>query len=98
MAEQHRDRLLAAAQHRPPHHGPSTLTAVLFPLLGLRFPISPFKDLGEHMLSFANGYNVAGELIGFALLGWMYKRGELNLASRAAFPPASAAPPRGPPS
>jgi len=25
MAEQHRDRLLAAAQHRPPHHGPSTL-------------------------------------------------------------------------
>jgi hypothetical protein len=47
--------------------------AVLFPLLGVRFPIAYFHDIFEHlMLSARSFYVIAGELIGLAIL--IYER------------------------
>ena len=57
----------------PPHLGPSTIAAVLFPLLGPHFPISPFSSVGDHLLSIASTYPIAGELIGAALLVWRWR-------------------------
>jgi LexA-binding, inner membrane-associated putative hydrolase len=53
--------------------GPTILNAILFPLLGARFPISPFKSVREHLLSVKNLYVLGGELLGLVLLavaGW----------------------------
>jgi hypothetical protein len=46
--------------------------------LGLHFPVSPYKDMGEHALFAINVYTLAGELLGFALLVWMWTRRELS--------------------
>ena len=54
--------------------GPSTLAAVLFPLLGPQFPVAPFQSFGEHALSIASPYVLAGELIGGALLLWQWQK------------------------
>jgi hypothetical protein len=60
----------------PAHAGPSgppTMAAVLYPLLGPRFPIAGFKSFGEHMFFSANAYVLAGELIGGAALLWQWR-------------------------
>ena len=48
--------------------GPPTIAAILFPLLGARFPVMPYRTAGEHLASLRSVYNVAGELIGGGLL------------------------------
>jgi hypothetical protein len=58
----------------PPRAGPPTLAAVLWPLLGLQFPVSPFKGVGEHLLAAGNAYNVAGEAVGALLLFRLWRR------------------------
>jgi hypothetical protein len=59
-----------------PSTGPSTLAAVLFPLLGPHFPISPFHSLKEHALSLGSAYVLSGELLGATLLAldWRKRR------------------------
>lgn len=54
-----------------PFVGPSTLAAILFPALGLHFPVIPFKNAAEHLASLRNLYTFSGELIGGWLL-WKY--------------------------
>jgi hypothetical protein len=54
---------------------PGTVTAILFPLLGVRFPVSPFHSALEHVASLQNAYVVAGELVGAALLWWQWRAG-----------------------
>jgi hypothetical protein len=56
-----------------PH--PGTITAILFPFLGLRFPVSPFHSALEHLASLSNAYVVAGEIAGAALLCWQWRAG-----------------------
>jgi len=51
-----------------PRTGPSTLAAVLFPLLGLHFPIMPYRSLIEHAESLKSAYVILGEVLGSALL------------------------------
>jgi hypothetical protein len=54
---------------------PGTLTAILFPFLGLRFPVSPFQNALEHLASLANAYVLAGEFAGAALLALQWRAG-----------------------
>lgn len=54
---------------------PGTLNAILFPFLGLRFPVSPFRSALEHLASLANAYVFAGEIAGAALLAWQWRAG-----------------------
>lgn len=49
--------------------GPPTLAAVLFPLLGPRFPVYPFKDVAAHLFAQGRLWTLCGELAG-ALLLW----------------------------
>lgn len=56
-----------------PH--PGTISAILFPFLGLRFPVSPFHSALEHVASLANAYIVTGEIAGAALLAWQWRAG-----------------------
>ena len=56
-----------------PH--PGTITAILFPFLGLRFPVSPFHSALEHLASLSNGYVLGGEIAGAALLAWQWRAG-----------------------
>jgi hypothetical protein len=47
----------------------ATSLSVFFPLLGVRFPVAPFKTLREHLLLNAtSSYVLAGEVIGLVLL------------------------------
>jgi hypothetical protein len=64
------------------HPGPSTLSAILFPLLGPHFPISPFRNARDHAASIANAYIVACEVLGAALLYWQWRRGVLRLRAK----------------
>jgi hypothetical protein len=51
--------------------------AILFPLMGFRFPQAQFHDLLEHLrLSAENAYVVAGEMVGGAILlvSWWKRR------------------------
>jgi hypothetical protein len=57
------------------HPHPGTITAVLFPFLGLRFPVSPFQSALEHAASLENAYVLAGEIAGAALLAWQWRAG-----------------------
>jgi len=55
----------------------SMALAIFFPLLGVRFPVMPFRDVSEHLFSvLQNPYVLAGELIGFVLLldDWRNRR------------------------
>jgi hypothetical protein len=56
--------------------GPSTLDGWLFPLRGPHFPVSPFKNLGEQLLSASRLYVLFGEFLGAALLidAWRTRR------------------------
>ena len=53
---------------------PSTLCAILYPLLGWRFPVLPFQDLAGHVGSLRSPYVIAGELIGALLLWRRWRR------------------------
>lgn len=66
------------------HGRPGTINAILFPLLGPHFPVSPYRSALEHAESLANGYLVAGEIVGAVLLVWQWQRGVFDgLARRA---------------
>jgi len=56
-----------------PH--PGTISAILFPFLGPRFPVSPFHGLLEHLASLDNLYVLAGEIVGVALLARQWHAG-----------------------
>jgi hypothetical protein len=54
-----------------------TVVALVFPALGVRFPIAPFTDLADHLTrNLTNLYAIAGELIGGAILlaAWLQRR------------------------
>jgi hypothetical protein len=53
---------------------PSTLCAVLYPLLGWRFPVMPFQDISGHVGSLRSPHVIAGEIIGGLLLFWRWRR------------------------
>lgn len=57
------------------HPHPGTIAAILFPFLGLQFPVSPFHSALEHIASLSNAYVVAGEIAGAALLAWQWRKG-----------------------
>jgi hypothetical protein len=57
----------------PGPRGPPTLAAILFPLLGPRFPVMPFPTLRDHLLSLRSAYTIAGEVLGATLL-WRLRR------------------------
>lgn len=57
------------------HPRPGTITAILFPLLGLRFPVSTFHTALEHLASLENAYVLAGEIAGAALLALQWRAG-----------------------
>jgi len=59
----------------PREEGPTALHALLFPLLGPHFPISPFTSVGEHLLSVSRTYVLFGEALGAVLLArWLWLR------------------------
>jgi hypothetical protein len=51
-----------------PPEGTTTLHALVFPLLGWRFPVSPFLDVKQHLLSVTRVWVILGELAGALLL------------------------------
>ena len=54
-----------------------TVIALLFPALGVRFPIAPFEGLAEHVHSnLTSAYAIGGELVGSAILlaAWLRRR------------------------
>jgi LexA-binding, inner membrane-associated putative hydrolase len=57
------------------HPPPGTISAILFPLLGPHFPVSPFRTALEHVESLDSAWVIAGEVIGAALLAWQWRRG-----------------------
>jgi len=66
--------LLPEAVPRP--LGPSVLSAILFPLLGWRFPVIPFATLREHAgVSLESPWMLGSELLGAALLVWQWRTG-----------------------
>jgi hypothetical protein len=54
--------------------GPSTLAAVLFPLLGPRFPFAHFATAAQHATAIGGYYVICGEVLGAALLLGQYLR------------------------
>lgn len=48
--------------------GPGFASVLLFPLLGLRFPVTSFGSMGEHLLSVGSPLTLLAELLGAALL------------------------------
>jgi hypothetical protein len=61
----------------PPPLERSSLLALLFPALGVRFPVVRFDSLVDHLLANAHSaYVIAGELIGGAILlrAWRLRR------------------------
>lgn len=54
-----------------------TILALLFPALGVRFPIAPFTGLADHLeRNLTSAYSIAGELIGGGILlaAWLQRR------------------------
>jgi len=66
------------------HGRPGTINAILFPLLGPHFPVSPYRSALEHALSLANGYVIAGEILGAVLLLWQWRAGVFEGLTRRA--------------
>jgi len=54
--------------------GFSSVRALLFPLLGARFAVSPFHSAREHITSLAQAYTLAGEIVGGVLLVMAWRR------------------------
>jgi hypothetical protein len=59
--------------------GPSVLTAILFPLLGWRFPVLPYASAVQHAASIVNVWTLACEVAGAALLAWQWRTGAFAL-------------------
>jgi hypothetical protein len=74
------DLVMRVVAGPPPDDGPSAIHALLFPLLGVKFPVSPFQSLGEHLLSASRAYVLFGEILGAVLLvRWLYRRRYLKM-------------------
>lgn len=56
--------------------GLSSLRALLFPLMGGHFAVSPFHSARDHLTSLAQTYTLAGELVGGVLLVLAWRRGQ----------------------
>jgi hypothetical protein len=69
---------------------PPTISALLFPLLGPHFPVSPFRSALEHVRSLKNAWIVAGEIVGAALLVAQWRAG--LFANHRRRPPAQPGP------
>ncbi len=50
------------------------LGTLLWPLFGWRFPVYPFRNLGQHLWTVMNPITLAGELLGAAVLLWSWRR------------------------
>ncbi len=64
----------------PAREGPSILSAIFFPALGLEFPVSPFHSVREHLIAERNAYVILGEALGLVLLVhalWVRRRRRL---------------------
>lgn len=46
--------------------------ALLFPLMGWRFPITPYDGMADHGAGSLNPWNLGGEILGALVLGWDY--------------------------
>jgi hypothetical protein len=47
--------------------------ALLFPYFGWRFPLAKNHSMAEHFLSHLEVFDLCGEVVGAALLAWMWK-------------------------
>ncbi len=74
------------------HPRPGTLSAILFPFLGPRFPVSPFQSALEHLASLENAYVLAGEIAGAALLAWQWRAGVFARPARGEARPSGSRP------
>jgi hypothetical protein len=54
---------------------PGTISAILFPILGPHFPVSPYQSAFEHVASLQSAWVIAGEVIGATLLVWQWRAG-----------------------
>lgn len=52
----------------PARPGPGTVAAILFPFLGVHFPILPFSSATEHVRALVDPYTLGGEAIGVVLI------------------------------
>jgi len=68
----------------------SSAKALLFPLLGRHFAVSPFHSAREHLTSLVQTYTLAGELVGGILLVAAWRRSAARrTGARADGPPIS---------
>jgi hypothetical protein len=51
------------------------LGTLLWPVFGWRFPVYPFRNLGQHLATILSPITLAGELLGAAILCWDYWKG-----------------------
>jgi len=58
------------------------LGTLLWPLFGWHFPIYPFRNLGQHLVTILNPITLAGELLGAAILWWDYRKARREKAAR----------------
>jgi len=70
------------ARPGPPRTGPATAAAILFPLLGFHFPVSPFSSASEHVRALVDPYTLLGEGVGAVSI--FLNRARLRLAIRGA--------------
>jgi hypothetical protein len=66
------DRILHSAYPVLKSAESSAFLALTFPLHGLRFGIMPFKNVGEHMLSYVSPILIGLEVLGALFLAWEY--------------------------
>jgi hypothetical protein len=50
------------------------LGTLLWPLFGWRFPVYPFRSLGQHLSTILSPVTLAGELLGAAIILWDYRK------------------------
>ncbi|HTA21123.1 MAG TPA: metal-dependent hydrolase [Polyangia bacterium] len=50
---------------------------LLWPLFGWRFPVYPFRNLGQHLATLLSPVTLAGELLGAAVLWWDHRKARL---------------------
>lgn len=67
----------------------SSVRALLFPLLGGHFAVSPFHSAREHLTSLVQTYTLAGELVGGVLLVLAWRKNAARDARTPAGGPAA---------
>jgi hypothetical protein len=50
------------------------LGTLLWPLFGWRFPVFPFRNVGQHLAQITKPITLAGEVIGGAILWWDWRK------------------------